>query len=251
MRASRDCRTRILWIADEAHMLDRVRAAGRACTRSNRFPIAGIAASTSARVAMARRRAVDGRRAQRGRDVHAQSDDRRPLGDHDRRRVGPGIGGGRRRGHARPLGRRQDHRRDQRARDLRQTHRASPRGGGRHRERGGRAGTPRRAPCLSDAELEQLRQVGAPHREALRLRAGHRVGDRRARRVAAAAEPARDRVVVEGGRARGARRGRSACRTSCRSSEDGGESDGEGHRGDHAAARGLELRRARSRESTA
>ena len=62
--------------------------------------------------------------------VHAQPHDRRSLGDHDRGRLGPGLGGGRRRGHAGSLGHRQDHRRDLGARHLGQEH---PTRAARHR----------------------------------------------------------------------------------------------------------------------
>ena len=122
--------------------------------------------------------AAHGRCAHRRRDVYAQPHHRRSLGGEHRRRLGPGIGGGRRRSDAGPLGAGQDHRRNLRARHLRQAHRAPavPAADGVEDGRGPEAR--RRAPCVSDAELQRAARSGAPHRASLWLRAGHRVGHR-------------------------------------------------------------------------
>ena len=117
-----------------------------------------------------------------------------------------------RRSDAGPLGGRQDHRRDHRCATsptstssiaARRRAASSSAEVAAERRRAGRACQRRGA--------EQLREVARTHRATLRPRAGHRVGDRRARRHAAAAEPPGNRVVGEGRRAGGARRRRIHC----------------------------------------
>ena len=104
--------------------------------------------------------AEDGGCAHRRCDVHAQPADRRSLGDHHRRRLGTGLGGGRRRGDAGSLGAGQDHRRDHGARHLGQADPACA--ARRRRRRDVRAPEDRGARALhvSDDELQALRAIG-------------------------------------------------------------------------------------------
>ena len=164
-RASPDCRTPTCGSAMPNAMLERVRDCWASLYSVESISYRRDRGIAEAVVAMAVVVQSHGGRARRRGDVHAQSDHRRPFGDHHRRRLGPGLRGGRRRSHAGSLGGRQDHRRDQRARHLRQAHRASPRAGrwrrARRRSRterrraavpqrcGARAAAPGRAPASS------------------------------------------------------------------------------------------------------
>ena len=199
-RASRACRTRICGSAMRQRMLRIACAtAGPACIRWNPSAIAAIAA-----IAEAERRhggggaaMVDARAA--GVMFTRSPDHRRSLGGHHRRRLGPGLRGGGRRGDAGSLGDGQDHRRDLRARHIAtNTSSIAARASGGI-ETVAVADERRRAPCLSDDELQS--SCGRSRARSSVTTAARRTSSgpsTRERRAAAAAEPPRDRLVGEG-----------------------------------------------------
>ena len=156
-------------------------AAGLRCGPTGRSATGTPTASTTARVALAVvvQRMVD---AAGGRGaVHRRPGDRAPAAHGDRRQPGSGRGGGLGRGQPGPVRGRLGHRRDRRARDSgdkRVAIRSRP-GGGTERVRSTPART---SACLSDdQQVRDLVRLGGRVQAALRLAAGHRVGDRRRR----------------------------------------------------------------------
>ena len=145
-----------------------------------------------------RRRPADGARRGRGRRLHPQPAERRPVRDRHRRVVGLRGGGGVRRGHPGQLPGRQGPDGDHPAGGLGQGRRV-PAGGERA---WGRAGRGARRSARRPVPVRRADHGGGPARPAggaaLRLPAGRRVGDggRPGRWVPAvpAAEPARDGV---------------------------------------------------------
>ena len=151
---------------------------------------------------------------------------RRQVGHHHRGRLGPRLGGRLRRSHARPLGASARSPAKFRSRDISDKHakQVPAEGGGIVEVE--LTDDERSDPCLTDDELQALREVGRQDRAPLRQAAGHRVGARQGRQGAAAAEPPGNGVGDEGCQRAGQEaRGQPAQPRDGRSSGAGSEPD--------------------------